>query len=195
MSNDYKEFAEKDIQSELQKFDIKKLTVITPTIITAEDDTVLLLGREDRFGLKLPSADNRGFENLEQYSPYGLTYRMLNALFADASGIVNPDDFHYLGLLKDRVSAKKHVIVPVLVELDYASNDPRLEVGSNWHIGNQDHPDLSWVSLDEFPDLIANAGKRNDTQANGISDKSATMLQFFLERDTYLEQLTTPSIV
>lgn len=196
MAEGYVELSPKEISKKILSYKEGKLVIIAPTIITTEDDMILLLGRNGRFGRRLPTLETRNFGVARYGNPFDLTTGMLSRLFSNSTDLSNPDESHFLSLLKDR-STGGRVIIPTLVELDYVSEDSRLLPCEDWKNRHHDHPDLHWVDIDNLPDLVVNAGIRNDDIKYGVSPATATMLDYYLENDTYVPDVSklTPSSI
>lgn len=185
MASGYVELSPDRISKEILLHEEGKLHIAAPIIITTEDDRILLLGRKGAFGRRLPTINSRNNGVARYGKPFDLSISMLGRLFSNTSEMSDPDEYHYLGLLKDRTEEGR-LVIPILAELDYVSEDPKLLACEDWKSRHHDHPEFYWVDLDSLPDLVVNAGVRTDDLLYGVSPPVATMLNYYLEHDTYV---------
>ncbi len=182
----FREVPPAEIPDELSQLAVVGLVVINTTIINTADDKILLLGREGRKGLRLPSLDTKVHSIEYVRNPFTMSRRLLEFLFEDPSGLDDPGDYDYLGLLKIK-PPKRRFVLPMIVDLDYASDDPRLKPSEGWLSHKHEHPDFFWTPLHKLPQLIAKAGVYDDSVKHSISANTAEMIGYYFEQDTYLE--------
>ncbi|MDO8265436.1 MAG: hypothetical protein Q7T41_00670 [Candidatus Saccharibacteria bacterium] len=183
----YREFPTDSIEALLRKLDTPFNTFMAPVVYTSADEKILLLGANGRYRHKIPTSYSKTPKQKEDIGPFGLAQSLTTLLFSEPTGTMLPEEFHYLGLVKDNPN-KNRVIVPLLVDLDYASDDPRLMPSVQWELEAQDHPLHEWIGLDDLPNLATTSDKQPTGTEPRITSKSAVIINFYLEHDTYIDK-------
>lgn len=180
----FRVFKPEDVEPLLRETAGPSTEVLFPTIITTEDDKVLMVGDKLAGNRRFPTATLQLSLNQDSLTPFWQTFQLLESLFQDISGQQNPDEYNFLGLVKDNKRMDR-LIAPVLVDLDYMSDDPRLTINERWSLISPEHSLGYWISLDDLPNLVENAGKK--TLGHRISRSGGVMISHYLKNDTYLD--------